>query len=117
MRHETLLIAGAAVALTTSACDKASSITGPEAPYAKRADTFTSHTSDWVMPVTIVESNPCSSLPVETVTSTGTAHFVIGSTFANGGIHISTEFGFRGSGTGVPSGLAYTLTEQQSEST
>ena len=37
MRNEAFLIAGAAAVLMATACDKASSITGPEVAYAKPA--------------------------------------------------------------------------------
>lgn len=114
MRHETLLIGGTILAVMAIACDKASSITGPEAPYAVRADALTSHLGEQDIPWAVTEPNPCND---DVVTSDGTAHFVFGSTVDNsGGTHLSTQFSFRGSGTGAPSLLAYTLSEQQSTS-
>jgi hypothetical protein len=119
MRHERFWIAGAALVLIATACGDASSITGPPAPDAARPDALTSHTSTQDVPFTVEEVNPCAppTTPIETVTSEGTAHFVIGSTTDNtGGIHLSTEFTFRGTGMGAPSLLPYTLNEQQSTS-
>ena len=116
MRHERFLIAGAAVVLMAVACDNATSITGPDAPTALRADALTSHTSDQDVPLLIqAEPNPCND---DVVTSEGTAHFVFGSTTDNtGGEHLSTQFSFRGTGEGLPpESLDYTLNEQQSTS-
>ncbi len=115
MRKEAFLIAGAAVALMAVACDKASSITGPEAPYAKRADALTSHISEQDVPWDIVVTDPCNG-DVVTITG-GSTHFVFGSTFNINGIHLSMSVSSRGTGTGRPPDFfVYKVSDQTNDS-
>lgn len=115
MRHERLVIAGAAVAMIAAACDNASSITSPEAAYPRPAfDALGSHTVTQDFPWAGEERNPCNN---DMVTITGSTHIVFGSQFDNsGGIHLSVHLSSRGSGVGVPSTLAYTVSEQTTDS-
>ena len=117
MRNETFLIAGAVAALMATACDKVSSITGPEVPYAKRADALTSHTSTQDLPWDgpPVVPDPCNS-DVVTITD-GSTHFVFGSTSNINGIHLSISASSRGTGTGVePDFLVYKVSDQTNDS-
>jgi hypothetical protein len=117
MRHETLLIAGAALVLTATACDKASSITGPEAPYAKRADALTSQISGLDVPWDIPMVDPCNGDEV-TITG-GSTHFVFGGTYSDntGGVHISMKVSSRGTGVGLPPNFfVYKVSDQFNES-
>ena len=115
MRNEAFLIAGAVAALMATACDKASSITGPEAPYAKRADALTSHTSTQDIPWDIAMDDPCNGDFV-TVTG-GSTHFVFGSTFNTSGIHLSMSVSSRGTGTGLPpDSFVYKVSDQTNDS-
>src|SRR5438552_17020406 len=101
MRNEAFLIAGAVAALMATACDKASSITGPEAPYAKRADALTRHTEQDV---------PCDDIPAmidpcnkdETTFTGGSTPFVVGSAFNPSGTHLSMPARSRGTRTRLP---------------
>src|SRR5438552_15476026 len=116
MRNEAFLIAGAVAALMATACDKASSITGPEAPYGKRADALTSHTEQDVpwddIPAMI---DPCNK---DEITFTGgSTHFVFGSTFNTSGIHLSMSVSSRGTGTGLPpDSFVYKVSDQTNDS-
>jgi len=115
MRHETFLIAGAAAALMATACRKATSITGPDAPNALRADVLHEHDVVQDFPWATPEENPCND---DMVAVTGSTHVVFSSTFDNsGGIHWSEHFSSRGTGVGAPpSSLNYTVSEQTTDS-
>jgi hypothetical protein len=110
MRHETFLIAGAAAALMATACDKASSITGPEAAYAKPAFDLASGPIALDVPWVVDETNPCND---DEVTGQGKTHIVFSSTLdASGGKHDTFDISDSGSGVGLPSGSNYRVVDK-----
>jgi hypothetical protein len=121
MRHERFLIAGAAVALMAVACDNATSITGPDAPTALRADVLRDHEVTQDFPWTSPEENPCNG---DAVAVTGSTHIVFTSMFNSTGgsfddganLHWSVNMSSRGSGVGAPSLINYTVSEQTTDS-
>src|SRR5439155_7613376 len=121
MRNEAFLIAGAAAALMATACDKASSITGPEVADSQPRFAIGSHITEQDIPWTMDEENPCNH---DVVATTGTTHVVFGSSVDNsggssdplsGGFHVSISFSSHGSGTGAASLLAYKINDQTNE--
>ena len=118
MRHETFLIAGAAAALMATACDKVSSITGPEVADARPKFAIGSIINEWDMAWTIDEPNPCiTTIPVEVVATTGSTHLVLYDRFDNSyGVHHSLSMSSHGSGVGAPSLVPYKISDQNTES-
>jgi len=109
MRNEAFLIAGAAATLMATACDKASSITGPEVAYAKPAFDLGSGLIALDVPWPIAETNPCNGDDVE---GQGKTHIVFNSTLdASGGTHFTFNITHSGSGVGLTSGLTYRLVD------
>ncbi|MFL5487172.1 MAG: hypothetical protein ACJ8AJ_01690 [Gemmatimonadaceae bacterium] len=112
MKLQTIFIAGTALVLPATACDPASSITGPKVADAKPSFAAVSETEQVQdVPWGLTEINPCNGAPV---TSDGTVHTVTAVTFDNsGGVHLSNQYDFRGSGVGPPPLLlAYTVNDQ-----
>src|SRR5438552_10286207 len=122
MRNEAFLIAGAAAALMAVACDKASSITGPEVADAEPRFAIGSQINEQDIPWTIDEENPCNH---DVVSTTGSTHLVWYSRDDNSGgvdnvtsagMHLSISMSSHGSGMGAPSLLAYKINDQNTES-
>jgi hypothetical protein len=113
MNYKSFLIAGAAV-LTVIACDKATSITGLDAPTALRADVLREHEVVQDFPWAAEERNPCNG---DLVTVTGSTRIVFSSMVDNSnGLHWLVHFSSRGTGKGAPSLLDYTVSEQTTDS-
>jgi hypothetical protein len=120
MRHETFLIAGAAVTLMAAACDNASSITSPDGAYPKPAFDLESVVDDAAgttaldVPWAVVETNPCNG---DEVATQGKTHIVFKSSFdASGGTHNTFNIGSSGSGVGMPSMVNYRVNDKTTTS-
>src|SRR5438876_12009256 len=110
MRNEGFLIAGAAAALMATACDNASSITGPQlAPPGKpAADVVSDRFNEQDIPFGFVDVNPCTG---EAVALNGSMHVMMETLFdEGGGFHVSASFSFKATGVGL-SGIAYTASD------
>jgi hypothetical protein len=122
MRHESFLIAGAAVALMAAACDNASSITGPDGAYPRPAFDLVSVVEDAAntttaldVPWAVVETNPCNG---DEVATQGKTHIVFKSSLdASGGTHNTFDISSSGSGVGVPSMVNYRVSDRTTTST
>jgi hypothetical protein len=114
MRNETFLIAGATAVLMATACDKASSITGPDNAYLKTAFDLQSGPIALDVPWPVAETNPCSD---DEVTGQGKTHIVFNSTLdASGGRHDTFNITHSGSGVGLPSGSNYHVVDNTTQS-
>jgi hypothetical protein len=114
MRNEAFLIAGAAAALMAAACDKASSITGPEVAYAKPAFDLGSGPIALDVLWPILQTNPCNG---ETVEGQGKTHIVDNSSLdASGGVHNTFNISHSGSGVGLVTGSNYRVVDNTTTS-
>ena len=104
------MIAGAALVLMATACNDASSITGPEVAHAKPAFDLGSGPIALDVPWGFVETNPC--IPPEVVETQGKTHIVVNSTGdVINGFHFTYNITHSGSGVGLTSGLTYRLVD------
>lgn len=109
MRHERFWIAGAASVLMATACNDASSITGPRFANATPAFDLVSGPIALVVPWPVAETNPCNG---DEVTGQGKTHIVFHSSLdASGGRHDTFDITHSGSGVGLPSGSNYRVVD------
>jgi hypothetical protein len=112
MRRQTVVLTGAAAALLIAACDKAPGIAGPQNGGAAQPafDAFVSKTNEQDVLWAIEEDNPCND---DMVTTQGSTHVFFGVVAnENGGYHLSMTFNSKGTGTGLPSGFTYKVSEE-----
>jgi hypothetical protein len=110
MRQERIWIAGAALVLIATACNDASSITGPKFANATPAFDLASGPIALDVPWVVAEENPCNG---DAVTGQGKTHIVFHSSLdASGGTHDTFDISHSGSGVGLPTGSNYRVVDK-----
>jgi hypothetical protein len=111
MRHSTVVLGVATVALQLTACDRGQDIAGPamRSPTQPAFQAIVSRTNEQDAPWTDEHGNPCNG---DSVVITGTTHYLFNFAFNDDGTyHLYTRANSKGTGIGYPSLGTYKVSE------